>query len=130
MIHIAALVAPLPAPIAGALNRTLLGMQRGDLPPDQLTGGPGKAGDVPGPTDIYGAASIARVGNDELKISIPPKNYDLNVRSSSDVPQESFSQRGITPEEVYPASSPPDDPNIPLEQQEIVKRYFKALAGG
>ena len=86
-------------------------------------GGKGRSG------DIYGARSIARLGNEELEVEMRPSSYEFMIRESEEesaaeefteqfpdevIAQESENYRGRTPKQ--------------RDDQDIVKNYFKNLA--
>ena len=92
-------------------------------------GGPGgkKGGaKVESEEDIYGTASIAKLGDEELKLVIKPAGDTINIRQAKDVEQAEFTE--TQPKEVFAVSSAVYEEKIPKEQQDIVKNYFTAIA--
>ncbi len=94
----------------------------------------GEGGETPsageaGNQDIYGEESIASLGKEEVKIEIKPVNYEVNAKSIGDAPEEKEFEETF-PEEVFASSTEGFEENIPISQQELVKEYFKKLAGG
>lgn len=78
--------------------------------------------------DIYGESKLAVLGNKELDIKIQPSNFEVSVREQGDVKQKKFDE--VFPKEVEIKSGASFEENIPQEQQELVKSYFKKLAKG
>ncbi len=102
-----------------------------DFTKDQTSGNRGIGGKADGailPTEdnIYGMPSIAKLGNEELKLVIKPSGDAINVRQSQDIKARDFSES--YPKEVQAVSAAVFEEKIPKEQQEIVKNYFTAIA--
>lgn len=87
-----------------------------------------REGLIPSPENIYGEESVAKLGNRELKVTIQPSGYELNIRDVSDIEDIDFVER--YPEEVEATAASSYEENIPKEHAELVKKYFKALAEG
>ncbi|MBI2653793.1 hypothetical protein HYX02_03185 [Candidatus Woesearchaeota archaeon] len=78
--------------------------------------------------DIYGKQDVAKLGDKELNIRIKPVDFRVNVREQGDVQQQKFE---VTfPKELTVKETAAYEENIPQEQQELVKNYFKKLAEG
>ena len=92
-------------------------------------GGETPSAGVAGDQDIYGEESIATLGKEEMEIEIRPVNYEVNAKSISDAPEEKKFEETF-PEEVFASSTEGFEENIPINQQELVKEYFKKLAEG
>lgn len=88
-------------------------------------GGKG-AGLGPSSGDIYGIKSVAKIGTEELKIEIKHIGYEINLRSVQNIEEREFEES--FPSEVYAEAGESFEENIPKEEQEIVKNYFKAIA--
>ena len=76
--------------------------------------------------DIYGKNDIAQLGDNELSIRIKPVDFKVNVREEGDIEQREF--ESVFPSEMAVKESSAYEENIPVEQQELVKNYFKKLA--
>ncbi len=87
--------------------------------------GPG-AGVGPSSGDIYGAKSVAKLGTEEIKIELKHVGLEVNLKSVKDIEEREFEES--FPSEVYAESAESLEENIPREEQEIVKNYFKAVA--
>jgi len=79
--------------------------------------------------DIYGEDSIATLGNEVIDVEIKPVSYEL-VGSASEEEEEGMVFEETFPEEVFATSAEEYGESIPIEKQELVKEYFKKLAGG
>ncbi len=78
--------------------------------------------------DIYGKEDIAKLGDKELNIRIKPVDFKVNVKEEGDVQQQRFET--VFPQELVVKETTAYEENIPQEQQELVKNYFKKLAEG
>lgn len=78
--------------------------------------------------DIYGKEDVAKLGDKELNIRIKPVDFKVNVREEGDVKQQKF--ESTFPKELAVKETIVYEENIPQEQQELVKNYFKKLAEG
>lgn len=78
--------------------------------------------------DIYGKEDVAKLGDKELNIRIKPVDFRVNVREEGDVQKQKF--EGVFPRELAVRETAAYEENIPQEQQELVKNYFKKLAEG
>lgn len=76
--------------------------------------------------DIYGKEDVAKLGDKELNIRIKPVDFKVNVREQGDVNQQKF--EATFPKEFVVRETVAYEENIPQEQQELVKNYFKKLA--
>lgn len=76
--------------------------------------------------DIYGNKDVAKLGDKELNIRIKPVDFKVNVKEEGDVQQHEF--KTVFPSELTVKESVTYEENIPQEQQELVKNYFKKLA--
>jgi len=77
--------------------------------------------------DIYGDKNLAVLGNEEINIKIKPANFKVSVKEGGKVEEKNFDE--IFPGEVFIESSEVFDENVPLEEQELVKTYFKKITG-
>ena len=78
--------------------------------------------------DIYGKEDVAKLGDKELNIRIKPIDFKINVREEGDSNQQKFET--VFPKELIVKETVAYEENIPQEQQELVKNYFKKLAEG
>jgi len=78
--------------------------------------------------DIYGKNDVAKLGDKELNIRIKPVDFKVNVREEGEATQREFET--VFPNELTVKETAAYEENIPQEQQELVKNYFKKLAEG
>ena len=78
--------------------------------------------------DIYGKNDIAKLGDKELNIRLKPVDFKINVREEGDAQQQKFET--VFPKELIVKETAAYEENIPEEQLELVKNYFKKLAEG
>lgn len=78
--------------------------------------------------DIYGKEDVAKLGDQELNIRIKPVDFKVNVREEGDSQRQDFET--LFPKELAVKETVAYEENIPQEQQELVKNYFKKLAEG
>ena len=78
--------------------------------------------------DIYGKNDIAKLGDKELNIRIKPVDFKVNVKEEGETQRQNFET--VFPQEMVVKETSAYEENIPQEQQELVKNYFKKLAEG
>ena len=78
--------------------------------------------------DIYGKEDIAKLGDKELNIRIKPVDFKINVKEEGETQRQKFET--VFPREMVVKETVAYEENIPQEQQELVKNYFKKLAQG
>ena len=78
--------------------------------------------------DIYGKNNVAKLGDNELNIRIKPVDFKVNVKEEGDTQKQKFET--TFPQEMTVKETSAYEENIPQEQQELVKNYFKKLAAG
>ncbi len=78
--------------------------------------------------DIYGKDDVAKLGDKELNIRIKPVDFKVNVKEEGDAQRQKFET--VFPQELIVKETVAYEENIPQEQQELVKNYFKKLAEG
>ena len=78
--------------------------------------------------DIYGKGDVANLGDNELNIRIKPVDFKINVKEEGDSKKQNFET--IFPQDAVVKETVAYEENIPQEQQELVKNYFKKLAEG
>ncbi len=79
--------------------------------------------------NIYGESSLAVLGNKEINIKIQPVNFEVSIREEGEIQQKKFSE--IFPSEVELESATAlEEMEKTLEEQEIIKSYFRGLATG
>ena len=76
--------------------------------------------------DIYGKENVAKLGDKELDIRIKPVDFKVNVKEEGEVDQHEFET--VFPKDLTVKETVAYEENIPQEQQELVKNYFKKLA--
>lgn len=86
------------------------------------------AGAGKGNPDIYGERSLAQLGNKQLEVEIRPATFDLALRNVRDAENKPFNGNPEFPTDFGLSSASTYEENIPKEQQEIVKKYFKQLS--
>ena len=78
--------------------------------------------------DIYGKEDVAKLGDRELNIRLKPVDFKVNVKEEGEFKQQKFET--VFPNEMVVKETVAYEENIPQEQQELVKNYFKKLAEG
>jgi len=84
------------------------------------------AGDSEGDDDIYGEGSIAKIGNKELEIKIKQASLEIIGNQLEDIPEKEFEE--TFPDEVFAEASGSYEERITIENQKLVKNYFKELS--
>ncbi|MFH1642225.1 MAG: hypothetical protein ABIC04_04965 [Nanoarchaeota archaeon] len=84
-----------------------------------------------GSDNIFGEESVATLGSEQLNIELNSLSFELtNVRKETDIPISDFEQS--FPDEVEMLQNCDSDcvleNDIPVDQQELVKKYFIKLA--
>lgn len=77
--------------------------------------------------DIYGDKNLAVLGNEEINIKIKPANFKVSVKEEGEAEEKNFDE--IFPGDVFIESSEVFEENVPLDEQELVKTYFKKITG-
>jgi len=99
----------------------------GGKPGDGISSGALGAGTYGGDDSIYGAESIAKIGDEELNIEIKPVNFEVSVRNVKEASEKHFEEQ--FPEEVFlKASEGATEENI--DDKDLIKNYFLNLAKG
>ncbi len=94
-------------------------------PSDGVVEGALGAGKYGGDDDIYGAESIAKIGDEELNIEIKSVNFEISVRNVKEAAEKHFDEQ--FPDEVFlRASEGATEDNI--DDKELIKNYFLNLA--
>jgi len=76
--------------------------------------------------DIYGEPTIAKLGDDEIKIRIRPAGTELSIREIQEADLPDFSES--YPSEIQAVAAESYEEDIPKEDLELVKNYFNTLA--
>ena len=85
------------------------------------------AGIGEGDEDIYGESSVAGLGDEELNLQITEVGYEVGkVRDITDADRREFEEE--FPDEVFAESAATYRDDIPKEDLELVKNYFKNVA--
>ena len=77
---------------------------------------------------IVGQENVAKLGDKELNIRIKPVDFKINVKEEGEANYQKF--ESTFPNEFSVKETIAYEENIPQEQQELVKNYFKKLAEG
>ncbi|MBI2574454.1 hypothetical protein HYV82_01060 [Candidatus Woesearchaeota archaeon] len=101
---------------------------KGEPTPGGAGGGKKGGAKLASEDDIFGAPSIAKLGEEELKLVIKPAGDSINIRQIKDAEESEFADS--EPKEAFAVSAAAYEEKIPREQQEIVKNYFTAIAKG
>ena len=75
---------------------------------------------------LYGKSSVAKLGNEELKIKIRPAGTELDVRTIQESDLPDFSEE--YPKEIASVSTESYEESISREDIEIVKEYFNKIS--
>lgn len=78
--------------------------------------------------DIYGTATVAKLGDEEIKIKIQPAGTELSIREIQEAELPQFSES--YPQEVSAIAAESFEESIPKEDLELVKNYFNQLSKG
>ncbi len=78
--------------------------------------------------DIYGEPTIAKLGDEEVKIRIKPAGTELSIREIQEADLPDFSES--YPNDVQAVAAESYEESIPKEDLELVKNYFNELAKG
>lgn len=76
--------------------------------------------------NIFGDEHLATLGEEELEVEIKPTTLELRVGEVKDPEDRDFEE--VFPGDIYLEQSRTFEENIPKEQQEIVKAYFKRIS--
>ncbi len=76
--------------------------------------------------DIFGKKHLATLGDQDLDVEIKPTTLEFRVGDVKEAEEKEFDE--AFPEEYYLTSSATYEENIPKDQQELVKKYFKNIA--
>lgn len=88
---------------------------------DELVVGEGGEGE-----DIYGEESIARIGNQDLEIKIKQASFEVVGSEVYEVPEKEFEE--TFPDEIFAIAAGGYEEKITIENQKLVKDYFKELS--
>ena len=98
------------------------GIGAGDGLGDELVGGKGASDDE----DIYGEESIANLGNQEIEIKIKQSSLEIIGTAIEEMPEREFEE--TFPDEIFATASGGYEEKITIENQKLVKNYFKELS--
>ncbi len=76
--------------------------------------------------NLYGDDEVAQLGSKDLDIRIQPVDFKVSVKEEGDIETGNF--HDIFPKDAYLKEGEESQEDIPKEQQELVKNYFKQLA--
>ena len=78
-------------------------------------------------SDILGNRSLARLGTEELQLTINPLESDADISKVRKTTEEDFNAP-LFPKEIYTSYDVAYNERIAKENQEIVKNYFEQIA--
>ncbi len=90
--------------------------------PDEAANGAG----ISPNKNIFGKKSLTQLGDKTIDVTIRPAKYEFTVRESGDGYDKPF--KGEFPSEIHTEQSTFYQENIPKDDQDVVKSYFKKLA--
>ena len=96
------------------MNNTSLGILANDTATLNLT------------NEIYGDESVAKLGNSLIDIKIKPSSFEVGVKDTGKPKTRDFYE--AFPSDVNVEEATVYEENVPKEQQDIVKNYFKKLS--
>ena len=76
--------------------------------------------------DIFGKNSVAMLGNKEIEIQISSSNSEIDIRNIREAQPATF--EAAYPQEVTAVGAQSFQEQIPRDQQELVKNYYKNIA--
>ena len=88
---------------------------------DELVSGLGA-----GEGDIYGEDSIAQIGMNQLEIKIKQPTTEIIGSEVYEIPEKEFEE--TFPEEIFATSAGSYEERITIENQKLIKDYFKELS--
>lgn len=78
--------------------------------------------------EIFGESEIAQLGDNKVNIQIKPTEYELSIEDYQKPEKQNFISNSLSEDEVFLEKGYALEENIPLEKQDIVKRYFQELS--
>lgn len=87
-------------------------------------GGEGAGGGVN--EDIFGEKSIALLGDEDLEVMLSLSNNEIDVSNVKEVEEIQF--KSTYPDEIGATAASSFEGDIPKEQQELIKNYYKKIA--
>jgi len=78
--------------------------------------------------EIFGESEIVNLGDNKVNIQIKPTEYELSIEDYQKPEQQNFISKSFKEDDVFLEKGYALEENIPLEKQDIVKRYFQELA--
>ncbi len=78
--------------------------------------------------DIFGEKRIATLSSKQLELQINPIASELDINIITEVIDKDFYTPEI-PKEIYTSADKTYTDNIPQQNQEVVKNYFKSITG-
>ena len=77
-------------------------------------------------TDIFGEKSVALLGDEDVEITLESANVEIDINDIREVEERTFTT--TYPEEIGAMAASAFEEQIPKDQQEIVKNYYKKIA--
>lgn len=132
-LAIITLITVIIAPFNPVLSSIKLDLSDLNIGSGYLTGGSGsgsggEGAGSGGSDDIYGDKSIALLGDDELNVQLILDDSEVDI--SNIKKPENLQFKSTYPEEISAVASGSFEENIPKEQQDVVKNYYKKIAEG
>ena len=99
--------------------------------PEEVTAsGPEDSGSVKVEGEIFGETRTVEEGVKKAKFEVPTSNFEVNLKEEETDEGENFNFDSVFPTEIGAPDPELFSENIPKEQQELVKNYFKNSAEG
>ncbi len=76
--------------------------------------------------DIFGEKSVALLGDEDMEVTLEAANVEIDVNDIREVEERTFTT--TYPEEIGAMAASAFEEQIPKDQQEIVKNYYKKIA--
>ena len=73
--------------------------------------------------DIFGVPSVAKLGSEEIRVTLKPAVFHLSTANVK--PPEELQFTDYYPEEVFSVAAESVEERSPREQQELIRRYFR-----
>jgi hypothetical protein len=84
------------------------------------------AGTEGGDAELYGEESMAQIGNEEVQITIKQSTAEVIGSELHELPDREFEE--TFPDEIFTTAAAGYEEKITVENQELVKNYFKELS--
>lgn len=78
--------------------------------------------------EIFGESEVVELGDNKVNIQIKPTEYELSIEDYQKPEQQNFISKSFKEDDVFLEKGYALEENIPLDKQDIVKRYFQELS--